>query len=234
MDKGTLRGEQEHDTARQLSRGQHGDAPHSPSAPPFRRGASFEGDFERRRRMPSNIASLGTLLDTLPHSAGPYRGSCSSFSNSLDHDSSHGPVFDLTERSYERRPSGLYDRSSGLYKIPGMSRQGSVGDSLWGSVNKPRQRISFGAAAHSQLPDSDALDGRANVDSTGLPPSHVDDPLGAPSLERAKLHAEQLLPHLPYSPEDLFPLNTTFEAFGVGIYTYMKARPTLYLHCICT
>ena len=31
-----------------------------------------------------------------------------------------------------------------------------------------------------------------------------------------------VLPHLPHSPEHLFPLNTTFEAFGVGIYTYMK------------
>ena len=97
---------------------------------------------------------------------------------------------------YERRPSGLYDRSSGLYKIPGVSRQGSVGDTLptWGSVNKPRQRnISVGA-----LPSFDALDGRTAVGSTGLPPSHVDDPLGAPSLGRAKLHAEQLLPHLPH------------------------------------
>ena len=35
-----------------------------------------------------------------------------------------------------------------------------------------------------------------------------------------------MLPHLPHSPEHLFPLNTTFEAFGVGIYTYMK------VHCI--
>ena len=31
-----------------------------------------------------------------------------------------------------------------------------------------------------------------------------------------------VLPHLLHSPEHLFPLNTTFEAFGVGIYTYMK------------
>ena len=35
-----------------------------------------------------------------------------------------------------------------------------------------------------------------------------------------------MLPHLPHSPEHLFPLNTTFEAFGVGIYTYMKVHYT--------
>ena len=220
FDSGSLRGEQEQeqeDAVSQLARGQqHGDAPHAAAwhapRPPFSRASalarSFPAglhppleEFERRRRMPSNIASVGTLLDTLPQSAS-YRSphaSRSDFSRSLDHDPSHGPLaFDLTERSsvYERRPSGLYDRSSGLYKIPGVFRQGSVGDTLptWGSVNKPRQRnISVGA-----LPSFDAFDGRAAVGSTGLPPSHVDDPLGAPSLGRAMLHAEHLLPHLPH------------------------------------
>ena len=214
FDSGSLRGEQEQDDVlHQLARGQHGDAPHAMAPrPPFSRASALARslpaglhppleEFERRRRMPTNIASVGTLLDTLPQSAA-YRSphaSRSDFSRSLDHDASHGPLaFDLTERSamYDRRPSGLYDRSSGLYKIPGVSRQSSVGDALptWGSVNKPRQRnISVG-----RLSSFDALDGRTAVGSTGLPPSHVDDPLGAPSLEHAKLHAEQLLPHLPH------------------------------------
>ena len=64
----------------------------------------------------------------------------------------------------------------------------------WGSVNKPRQQN----IAMAARPSFDALDGRAAVGATGQPPSHVDDPLGAPSLARAKLHAEQLLPHLPH------------------------------------
>ena len=203
----SLRGEQEQEhegLVRQLSHGQ-GDVPGARQ--PFRVSALARSlpsglhppleEFERRRRMPSNIGSVGTLLDTLPQSAS-CRSLLSEFSRSLDHDPSHGPLaFDLTERStlYERRASGLYDRSSGLYKVPGVARQSSVGDTLpaWGSVNKPRQNIAMAAP-----PSFDALDGRAAVGTTGQPPSHVDDPLGAPSLARAKLHAEQLLPHLPH------------------------------------
>ena len=204
------RGEQEQvfeleGLVRQLSHGQ-GDVPGA-RPPPFRASAlarSFPSalhppleEFERRRRMPGNIGSVGTLLDTLPQSAS-CRSPLSEFSRSLDHDPSHGPLaFDL-ERStlYERRASGLYDRSSGLYKVPGASRQSSMGETLpaWGSVNKPRQQN----IAMAARPSFDALDGRAAVGATGQPPSHVDDPLGAPSLARAKLHAEQLLPHLPH------------------------------------
>ena len=201
------RGEQEQELeglVRQLSHGQ-GDVPGARQ--PFRASAlarSFPSalhppleEFERRRRMPGNIGSVGTLLDTLPQSAS-CRSPLSEFSRSLDHDPSHGPLaFDL-ERStlYERRASGLYDRSSGLYKVPGASRQSSMGETLpaWGSVNKPRQQN----IAMAARPSFDALDGRAAVGATGQPPSHVDDPLGAPSLARAKLHAEQLLPHLPH------------------------------------
>ena len=101
---------------------------------------------------------------------------------------------------------------NGLYQV---SR-----DPLWGAVNRPRQHT-FQSMSRS-LDQLDGLDSFGDL--TGLA-SHDPDPLGAPSLELAKLHAHDLLPHDPYNPERLFPLNAhvvAFEAFGVGIYTYMK------------
>ena len=109
------------------------------------------------------------------------------------------------------RPGGLY-QPNGLYQV---SR-----DPLWGAVNRPRQHT-FQSMSRS-LDQLDGLDSFGDL--TGLA-SHDPDPLGAPSLELAKLHAHDLLPHDPYNPERLFPLNAhvvAFEAFGVGIYTYMK------------
>ena len=137
FDSGSLRGEQEQeDVLHQLARGQHGDAPHAMAPrPPFSRASALARslpaglhppleEFERRRRMPSNIASVGTLLDTLPQSAScrsPH-ASRSDFSRSLDHDPSHGPLaFDLTERAsmYERRPSGCTTGRAGCTRSQG-------------------------------------------------------------------------------------------------------------------